>query len=55
MSKTVEEKLFLAALDIDEDEVERLSQMMTEKERRYVLDAFVLIKDAFFEYPPEKL
>lgn len=52
--KTIEEDMFLAALDEDTEKVEKLAGMLTKSERRYVLDAFVCIQNAFQDVPAEQ-
>ena len=53
--KTVEEDMFLAALDENTEKVEELAGMLTKTERRGVLEAFTRIQGAFQDVPAEQL
>ena len=53
--KTIEEDMFLAALDADTEQVEKLAGMLTKEERRDVLEAFTRIQNAFQDVPAEQL
>ena len=47
--------MFLAALDADTEQVEKLAGMLTKEERRDVLEAFTRIQNAFQDVPAEQL